>query len=303
MRRGGTALIGAGAALRRDRPRPPWWRRAVVCIRHRRDLRVRRRPRRRLRHRRADRDAGSCTRSATARRKDGRSASTPGCGPRATKVRWHARSTASVATSNDGRRRGSSRHSRKRGSSAATPQVGERFVALAHEFVYRDPFPEEWRREVRRMKARIERERIPPGEDPQFHLKLGRGSLSDIEFTVQLEQLAHGGAQPEVREPSTLRALDALVAIGAITPEDATQLRESFVLCERAAELPVPADGFTERRAPRRWRRRREARPAARLHPPAPAVAPRRLPAGHPPGPDDRRADLLRPSRRVGPDE
>ena len=36
------------------------------------------------------------------------------------------------------------------------------------------------------MKARIERERIPPGEDPQFHLKLGRGSLSDIEFTVQL---------------------------------------------------------------------------------------------------------------------
>jgi glutamate-ammonia-ligase adenylyltransferase len=51
------------------------------------------------------------------------------------------------------------------------------------------------------MKARIESERIPPGEDPQFHLKLGRGSLSDIEFTVQLEQLAHGGAPPEVRGP------------------------------------------------------------------------------------------------------
>ena len=60
------------------------------------------------------------------------------------------------------------------------------------------------------MKARIERERIPPGEDPQFHLKLGRGSLSDIEFTVQLEQLAHGGAHPEVRRAFDLRALDAL---------------------------------------------------------------------------------------------
>ena len=44
-------------------------------------------------------------------------------------------------------------------------------------------------REVRRMKVRIEQERIPPGEDPQFHLKLGRGSLSDVEFTVQLLQL------------------------------------------------------------------------------------------------------------------
>ena len=56
-------------------------------------------------------------------------------------------------------------------------------------------------REIRRMKARIERERIPPGEDPQFHLKLGRGSLSDVEFTVQLLQLVHGGEHPDVRVP------------------------------------------------------------------------------------------------------
>ena len=117
---------------------------------------------------------------------------------------------------------------------AGNAALGEQFVSLAHEFVYLDPFPEEWRREVRRMKARIESERIPPGEDPQFHLKLGRGSLSDIEFTVQLEQLAHGGAHPEVREPSTLRALETLVGIGAISAEDAEPLRESFVLCERA---------------------------------------------------------------------
>ena len=58
--------------------------------------------------------------------------------------------------------------------------------------MYRDAFSEEEVREVRRMKVRIEQERIPPGEDPQFHLKLGRGSLSDVEFTVQLLQLLHG---------------------------------------------------------------------------------------------------------------
>jgi glutamate-ammonia-ligase adenylyltransferase len=117
---------------------------------------------------------------------------------------------------------------------AGNPALAEQFISLAHEFVYLDPFPEEWRREIRRMKARIESERIPPGEDPKFHLKLGRGSLSDIEFTVQLEQLAHGGAHPEVRNPSTLRALDALVQVGAFSAEDAGPLRESFVLCERA---------------------------------------------------------------------
>jgi [glutamine synthetase] adenylyltransferase / [glutamine synthetase]-adenylyl-L-tyrosine phosphorylase len=117
---------------------------------------------------------------------------------------------------------------------AGDASVAARYVELAHRFVYRDPFPEEWRREVRRMKARIESERIPPGEDPRFHLKLGRGSLSDIEFTVQLEQLAHGGAHAELRRPTTLRALDGLVALEVISPEDADALRESFVLCERA---------------------------------------------------------------------
>ena len=84
------------------------------------------------------------------------------------------------------------------------------------------------------MKARIERERIPPGEDPQFHLKLGRGSLSDVEFTVQLEQLAHGAAHPEVRATSTLDALDALIRLDVIAPDDAEHLRDAYELCERA---------------------------------------------------------------------
>ena len=51
---------------------------------------------------------------------------------------------------------------------------------------------------------------------------------------MQLEQLANGHTHPEVREPSTLGALAALVRIGAIGPEDAAPLQESFVLCERA---------------------------------------------------------------------
>jgi glutamate-ammonia-ligase adenylyltransferase len=117
---------------------------------------------------------------------------------------------------------------------AGDEDVARAFLALIDPFVYRDPMPDEWRREIRRMKARIERERIPPGEDPQFHLKLGRGSLSDVEFTVQLEQLASGAAHAELRTTSTLEALDALVALEVITTEDANHLRDAYELCERA---------------------------------------------------------------------
>ncbi|MGH8978377.1 MAG: bifunctional [glutamine synthetase] adenylyltransferase/[glutamine synthetase]-adenylyl-L-tyrosine phosphorylase, partial [Acidimicrobiia bacterium] len=117
---------------------------------------------------------------------------------------------------------------------AGDTTLGEAFIDRAQQHVYREPFVEPWRREIRRMKARIERERIPPGEDPRFHLKLGRGSLSDVEFTVQLEQLAHGAEQTDVRDPSTRGALTALVQIDAIAPGDAARLFESYELCERA---------------------------------------------------------------------
>jgi glutamate-ammonia-ligase adenylyltransferase len=117
---------------------------------------------------------------------------------------------------------------------AGDAELGAQFLARAHEYVYREPFPEDWRRDIRRMKARIERERIPPGEDARFHLKLGRGSLADVEFTVQLEQLAHGAQRREVRDSSTLSALSALVGLDAIAEEDAARLREAYELCERA---------------------------------------------------------------------
>ena len=72
-------------------------------------------------------------------------------------------------------------------------------MALLDEFVWDRPLTEDDVAGIRRMKARIERERIPTREDPQFHLKLGRGSLSDIEWTVQLLQLRH--QRPRTEHP------------------------------------------------------------------------------------------------------
>ncbi len=117
---------------------------------------------------------------------------------------------------------------------AGDAELGARFCALAEHFVYEQPFTEDDVREVRRMKARIERERIPPGEDPQFHLKLGRGSLSDVEFTAQLLQLEHGGDHPEVRAPGTIEALELLRDAAFLAPDDAEVLEEAYRFCERA---------------------------------------------------------------------
>jgi glutamate-ammonia-ligase adenylyltransferase len=112
---------------------------------------------------------------------------------------------------------------------AGDPEVGRRFEEIVSPFVWNSPFTDDDIREIRKMKARIERERIPAGEDPQFHLKLGRGSLSDIEWTVQLLQMQH-----HIRGEGTMTALDALVKAGVIEPDDAEVLRAAYRFCEKA---------------------------------------------------------------------
>jgi glutamate-ammonia-ligase adenylyltransferase len=106
--------------------------------------------------------------------------------------------------------------------------LGERFLAMAASFVWDRALTKTDVADIRRMKARIERERIPVNEDPQFHLKLGRGSLSDVEWTVQLLQLFHG-----IPGPSTMATLEHLVERGALEAADAEALSDSYRFCER----------------------------------------------------------------------
>ena len=111
---------------------------------------------------------------------------------------------------------------------AGDAEVGRRFMALADDVLWSRPVTDEQIREIRRMKARVERERIPPGDDPQFHLKLGRGSLSDVEWTAQLLQLRSG-----VAAPGTMEALRRLAAASAIRADDAAVLGEAYRFCEQ----------------------------------------------------------------------
>jgi glutamate-ammonia-ligase adenylyltransferase len=108
------------------------------------------------------------------------------------------------------------------------------FEGLANRVRYPQEISPQDVREVKRIKARVESERLPQAADPSRHLKLGRGSLSDVEWFVQLLQLQHGARVPGLRTTSTLEALDAAVAEKLVTASDAARLREAWILASRA---------------------------------------------------------------------
>jgi [glutamine synthetase] adenylyltransferase / [glutamine synthetase]-adenylyl-L-tyrosine phosphorylase len=87
--------------------------------------------------------------------------------------------------------------------------------------------------EIRRLKARVERERLPRGADPNTHTKLGRGGLADVEWAVQLVQLRHAYALPELRLTRTLEALSAERDAGLIDPADAAAMAAAWTLAAR----------------------------------------------------------------------
>jgi glutamate-ammonia-ligase adenylyltransferase len=117
---------------------------------------------------------------------------------------------------------------------AGEEDLGRRFIELVDPLRYpAEGLGDDAVREIRRLKARMESERMPRGADPTLHTKLGRGGLSDVEWTVQLFQLQHGWAEPGLRTTRTREALGAACAAGLVSGEDAAILDEAWVLATR----------------------------------------------------------------------
>ncbi|MDQ4094593.1 MAG: bifunctional [glutamine synthetase] adenylyltransferase/[glutamine synthetase]-adenylyl-L-tyrosine phosphorylase, partial [Actinomycetota bacterium] len=83
-------------------------------------------------------------------------------------------------------------------------------------------------REMRHLKARMEKERVTRGVDPRRHIKMGPGGIADVEFTVQLLQRRHGHADPELRTTSTTAALDRCIRGALLDESDGSVLREAY---------------------------------------------------------------------------
>jgi glutamate-ammonia-ligase adenylyltransferase len=120
----------------------------------------------------------------------------------------------------------------------ARPAIGELsllsdFAAVIEPVRYPAAITDEDLREIRRIKARVEKERLPQGADPARHLKLGRGSLSDIEWLVQLLQLQHAHAHPELKTTSTKIAMSAAVDASLVSRTDADVLMAAWEIASR----------------------------------------------------------------------
>jgi glutamate-ammonia-ligase adenylyltransferase len=113
-------------------------------------------------------------------------------------------------------------------SVAGDRDLGRRFERAAAERALLGGLDQERRVATRRMKARIEKERIPRRVDPERHVKLGPGGISDVEWTVQMLQLEHGSTRAALRSPSTLAALDAVEDEGILDHRDVERLRDGF---------------------------------------------------------------------------
>jgi glutamate-ammonia-ligase adenylyltransferase len=135
---------------------------------------------------------------------------------------------------------------------AGDKSVGEAFTALIDRLRWpQGGLPPTAVTEIRRVKARVESERLPRGADPALHTKLGPGGLADVEWTVQLLQMEHAAVAPSMRTTSTLAALSGAREAGLITGEDAEVLRAAWLLATHIRDAIMVAKGRPSDSVPR----------------------------------------------------
>jgi glutamate-ammonia-ligase adenylyltransferase len=127
---------------------------------------------------------------------------------------------------------------------AGDRDVGAAFIEMADEIRYPDAGIDQAAiREIRRIKARMEAERMPRGVEPALHLKLGPGGLADVEWVAQLLQLRHARAVPELRTTRTPAALAAASAAGLISATDTETLTAAWLLASRIRDAVMLVRG------------------------------------------------------------
>ncbi|GAA4369810.1 bifunctional [glutamine synthetase] adenylyltransferase/[glutamine synthetase]-adenylyl-L-tyrosine phosphorylase [Paeniglutamicibacter cryotolerans] len=126
---------------------------------------------------------------------------------------------------------------------AGSDDLAAEFMVMADALRYGQHITETELREIRRIKARVEAERLPRGADPARHVKLGRGGLSDVEWLVQLLQLQHAGQYPALRTTSTPEALAAIDGERLLPGDDVETLDRAWQLASRIRSASMACTG------------------------------------------------------------
>jgi [glutamine synthetase] adenylyltransferase / [glutamine synthetase]-adenylyl-L-tyrosine phosphorylase len=111
---------------------------------------------------------------------------------------------------------------------AGNTEVGNAFIERTQYLAYPERISPEVLAEIRHLKARMERERIPRGIEPRRHFKMGPGGTADVEFAVQILQHRYGHDAAALRTQSTLDAMAAAEQQELMSGSDARQLRAAY---------------------------------------------------------------------------
>ena len=119
---------------------------------------------------------------------------------------------------------------------AGNRALGEKVMKVIEDFVYAKELAPDFHKEIHRLRGRVERE-LANETESRFNLKTGRGGLVDVEFLVQMLQLAHGPANPELRTPNTMEAIGALYGAGLIEIDEVLTLSEGYMFLRKMGNL------------------------------------------------------------------
>jgi [glutamine synthetase] adenylyltransferase / [glutamine synthetase]-adenylyl-L-tyrosine phosphorylase len=111
---------------------------------------------------------------------------------------------------------------------AGDGELGNEFLSLTRRWAWPEHISSEALAEIRHLKARMERERIPRGTDPRRNFKLGPGGMSDVEFAIQLLQLQHAHDSEPLQTTSTLEAIEGARSADLLPAEDADELASTY---------------------------------------------------------------------------
>jgi glutamate-ammonia-ligase adenylyltransferase len=105
----------------------------------------------------------------------------------------------------------------------------EKVSNLIDDLTYRRPLGVDGLDEIVKVRRRMEEEIAREGKGDHYDIKAGEGGLVDVEFAVQVLQLAHASAHEHLRTPATVEALDAMSKAGHVNEKQYNTLRRAYL--------------------------------------------------------------------------
>lgn len=129
--------------------------------------------------------------------------------------------------------------------------LGRSFLAEIRPFIWRRALDFGAIQEIRDISLRI-RDHYAQGQafGAGFDLKRGRGGIREAEFFTQVQQLVHGGREPQLRAPATLDALAALAEADRLEADVAKAIAEAYRSLRTAEHRVQMIDDRQEHRLP-----------------------------------------------------